>query len=222
MVGEAVDELLVLGADAPVVARLLAAGEDRQQVVAALDRAGLRRSSVRVVMAAALSGAPERRQHFLLMADKLASRPRPPSRPRARPARRFRRAGCAGRARRRRCWARRGSRALLVGEAAFGADQDAAPARAEGVAAGFAAAFVGEIERRAGRGSLEQVLERLTGSAISGSAVRPHCSAASIAMRAQPLELEPLDDRAAGDDRRPAARRRARSLSRPASRSAPA
>ena len=58
MVGEAIDELLVLGADPPVVARLLAAGEHREQVVAALDRAGLRRSSVRVVMRGALSGGP--------------------------------------------------------------------------------------------------------------------------------------------------------------------
>ena len=37
MVVEAVDELLVLGADAPALRRLLAAGEDRQQIVAALD-----------------------------------------------------------------------------------------------------------------------------------------------------------------------------------------
>ena len=34
----AIDELLVLGADAPIVARLLAVDEHRQQIVAALDR----------------------------------------------------------------------------------------------------------------------------------------------------------------------------------------
>src|SRR5207253_2126895 len=37
VIGAAIDELLVLRADAPRVARLLAAGEDRQQIVAALD-----------------------------------------------------------------------------------------------------------------------------------------------------------------------------------------
>ena len=42
MVVAAVDELLVLGADAPSLARLLAAGEHRQQIVAALDEAGSR------------------------------------------------------------------------------------------------------------------------------------------------------------------------------------
>ena len=42
-----IDELLVLGADAPVLARLLAAGEDRQQIVAAFDRRAVALSSVR-------------------------------------------------------------------------------------------------------------------------------------------------------------------------------
>ena len=42
MVAQAIDELLMLGADAPILARLLAAREDGEQIVAALDRAGLR------------------------------------------------------------------------------------------------------------------------------------------------------------------------------------
>ena len=41
VVGHAIDELLVLGADAPVIARLLPGREDRQEVVAALDRPGI-------------------------------------------------------------------------------------------------------------------------------------------------------------------------------------
>src|SRR5437762_14141537 len=41
MIGHAINELLMLGADAPTLARLFAAGEHRQQIVAALDeRAG--------------------------------------------------------------------------------------------------------------------------------------------------------------------------------------
>ena len=37
VVVDAIDELLVLGADAPPLGRLLAAGEDGEQVIAALD-----------------------------------------------------------------------------------------------------------------------------------------------------------------------------------------
>src|SRR5436305_662488 len=37
MVGAAIDELLMLGADPPLRLRLLAAGEGREQIVAALD-----------------------------------------------------------------------------------------------------------------------------------------------------------------------------------------
>src|SRR4029079_13056370 len=43
VIDDAIDELLVLGADPPALGRLLAAGEKRQQIVAALDRRTLTR-----------------------------------------------------------------------------------------------------------------------------------------------------------------------------------
>jgi len=57
VVGDAIDELLVLGADAPVGARLLAAGEHRQQVGAAFDRAGFALVGTRSHVERARSGA---------------------------------------------------------------------------------------------------------------------------------------------------------------------
>ena len=64
MIGGAVDELLVLGADAPVLARLLAAREGRQQVGPAVDQARIAYRRSASSWSAALSRAATRRQHF--------------------------------------------------------------------------------------------------------------------------------------------------------------
>src|SRR5690349_19264328 len=64
MVVAAVDELLMFGADAPLVGRLLAAAKHRQQIVTALDkRAGLVVGSLRHE-GRRLASPPAARQHF--------------------------------------------------------------------------------------------------------------------------------------------------------------
>ena len=94
MVADAIDELLMLGADPPVLARLLAAGEHGQQIVAVFDQRARRKVGTRVMK------PPSRvmpRQSNMVATETSAS-PRPaPSRQRRRPARPSRRAGCAGR-----------------------------------------------------------------------------------------------------------------------------
>ena len=88
VVGEAIDEFLVLGADAPVGFRFLAPAEHRQQVVAALDQGAVAKVGARG------HDAP------------VSANPRPPPYTGlGRPGRRFRRAGCGGRGRPR--WRRR-------------------------------------------------------------------------------------------------------------------
>ena len=92
MVLDAIDELLVFGADAPRLARFLAALEHGDQVGAAFDERAVAGVGALGHVAAALSASPRRA----------------PYSSQARRARRFPRAGCAARARWRRCSAPRG------------------------------------------------------------------------------------------------------------------
>ena len=68
MIVAAIDELFVLGADAPIGSGLLAAAEYRQQVVAALDRPGI--AFIRALRHASggLAAPAGPRQHFHLIA----------------------------------------------------------------------------------------------------------------------------------------------------------
>ena len=134
MVGAAIDELLVLGADPPSVARLLALREGGEQVVAALDRAvACCRCRCGVVMPRPLARRRGRRQSVSTsyrFACGMTSRPPPPSTAliaasAAVSARRMRGPSEIARA----CGKRADRGALLVGEAAFGADQDRGRAR---------------------------------------------------------------------------------------------
>ena len=148
VVGAAVDELLVLGADAPASLGFSPPAKTDEQVVAALDRravAGVgarrhRRALAGPWAAPAVSITPIRGSPRQSPGDR---HPRPPRR-----ARRFRRAGCAGRAKSATALRHGADRcALLLGEAALGADQDQRRARPNASADRLAAALVGEIER---------------------------------------------------------------------------
>ena len=181
------------------LARLLAAGEDRQQVVAALDRAGWR-SSVRRSSGAlsARKAAPA----FRLMASALA----PVAGDRHLGSERGQRGGFGA----------EDARAERDRRSAFGAARIAARSSSVKPPSGPV-----RISRRAGleratpparrrlrrrnracaRVALSRNASSGTGSSISGRRVRPHCSAASIAIASQPVELEPLDDRPLGHHR---------------------
>ena len=163
---------------------LFAAAEYRQQVVAALDRPGIAFIRALRHARARLDAPLGRASVSTLSRDKRVSRanrrPRP-CRPPARRVRRFRRAGFAGRAKRAPRRRAANAFALLLGEAAFGPDQDHRGPGPKRLRRRHAAAFVGKIE-----GARRVPLSRNARSgrrfAISGSCVRPHCSAASIAI----------------------------------------
>ena len=183
VVGEAIDEFLVLGADAPVGR---AASPRPRRPTSRSARLSIGRVvSVRVVRWRRLRASRQRRQHFRAYGrQKLsASRRRPP----CRAASAARAAVSARRIRgpseiATRFGAARISAQLLVGEPAFGAGQDQ---RRPGLKASR-----DRLRRRLRRRST-RVPARRSGRAVRRAgpaprsparAVRPHCSAASVAI----------------------------------------
>ena len=95
---------------------------------------------------------------------------------------------------------RPGSAPLVIGEPAFGADEDCGWSRRKAFASRFASGFVGKVQP-APLVTAASSLVSATGSSIWGNRVRPHCSAASIAIASQSLELHAFGDGSSGQHR---------------------
>ena len=225
MVGAAIDELLVLGADPPVGPaasrrRERAASRSSRLSIDRIDLVGVWCASSSRASSGAAPGAASQVSTWRYLVGSL----RPVAGGRHPQADRGERGGVGAqdaRAERHRPCLRHGADrgALVVGEAAFGADQDRGGAGRGGRGQRLAAAA---RRRRTGCGrpasrassasSFDRFGELGQRGALALLGRLDRCARAAA-------RVEPVDDRAPGESPAPAAPRRARSPSRPASRS---